>query len=84
MTNVASFEQPSKVSYLKMLVCQNKNMPQSSNLLAYRILIQKTMRHYSFVSPCIFSLLKDNKKTPEIILKSSISCTNLCTKFLIN
>lgn len=31
MTNVASLEQPSKVSYCKMLVCQNKNiMPQSS------------------------------------------------------
>lgn len=31
MTNVASLEQPSKVSYRKMLVCQNMNMPQSSN-----------------------------------------------------
>lgn len=31
MTNVASFAQPSKVSYLKMLVCQNMNMPQLSN-----------------------------------------------------
>lgn len=78
MTNVASFEQPSKVSYLKMLVCQNKNMPQSSNLLAYRILIQKTMRHYSFVSPCIFSLLKDNKKNA----RNHIEIEHIVYKFM--
>lgn len=53
MTNVVSFEQPSKVSYLKMLVCQNMNMPQLSNLLAYRILIQKTMRNNS---SCLFQI----------------------------